>query len=161
MRFKFRIISYRNSEGQFFSSMTLWGLAMKTLQNESELDQWRPCRVSLSVGGRGRASGQDAFSLAPDRARSWPGGAERPSTWAQPAEESLLAPRGGARGTEQGSWTGWYGLRGTPAHFGHGKGKYTSIIIQILFLHFYMVEICSILYFYLQKRFYLYRELIQ
>ncbi|XP_076992497.1 zinc finger and BTB domain-containing protein 49 isoform X4 [Tamandua tetradactyla] len=30
---------YRNSEGQFFSSMTLWGLAMKTLQNESELDQ--------------------------------------------------------------------------------------------------------------------------
>ena len=41
------------------------------------------------------------------------------------------------------------------------KGKYTSIIIQILFLHFYMVEICSILYFYLQKRFYLYRELIQ
>ncbi|KAM9677467.1 zinc finger and BTB domain-containing protein 49 isoform 1-T2 [Trichechus inunguis] len=31
--------AYRNSEGQFFSSMTLWGLAMKTLQNESELDQ--------------------------------------------------------------------------------------------------------------------------
>ncbi|XP_027453927.1 zinc finger and BTB domain-containing protein 49 [Zalophus californianus] len=30
---------YRNSEGQFFSSMTLWGLAMKTLQNENELDQ--------------------------------------------------------------------------------------------------------------------------
>ncbi|XP_028363052.1 zinc finger and BTB domain-containing protein 49 [Phyllostomus discolor] len=29
----------RNSEGQFFSSMTLWGLAMKTLQNENELDQ--------------------------------------------------------------------------------------------------------------------------
>lgn len=40
------------------------------------------------------------------------------------------------------------------------KGKDTSIIIQILFLHFYMVEICSILYVYLQKRFYLYRELI-
>lgn len=31
--------AYRNSEGQFFSSMTLWGLAMKTLQNEAELDQ--------------------------------------------------------------------------------------------------------------------------
>ncbi|XP_012879434.1 PREDICTED: zinc finger and BTB domain-containing protein 49 isoform X2 [Dipodomys ordii] len=31
--------AYRNSEGQFFSSMTLWGLAMKTLQNENELDQ--------------------------------------------------------------------------------------------------------------------------
>lgn len=31
--------AYRSSEGQFFSSMTLWGLAMKTLQNESELDQ--------------------------------------------------------------------------------------------------------------------------
>lgn len=30
---------YRNSEGQFFSSMTLWGLAMKTLQDENELDQ--------------------------------------------------------------------------------------------------------------------------
>ncbi|KAM4809416.1 zinc finger and BTB domain-containing protein 49 [Rhinophrynus dorsalis] len=30
---------YRNSDGPFFSSMTLWGLAMKTLQNESELDQ--------------------------------------------------------------------------------------------------------------------------
>lgn len=30
---------YRNPEGQFFSSMTLWGLAMKTLQNENELDQ--------------------------------------------------------------------------------------------------------------------------
>ncbi|XP_036777017.2 zinc finger and BTB domain-containing protein 49 isoform X1 [Manis pentadactyla] len=30
---------YRNSEGQFFSSMTLWGLAMKTLQNENELEQ--------------------------------------------------------------------------------------------------------------------------
>ncbi|XP_075400658.1 zinc finger and BTB domain-containing protein 49 [Tenrec ecaudatus] len=29
----------RASEGQFFSSMTLWGLAMKTLQNEGELDQ--------------------------------------------------------------------------------------------------------------------------
>ncbi|XP_004847355.1 zinc finger and BTB domain-containing protein 49 isoform X2 [Heterocephalus glaber] len=31
--------AYRSSEGQFFSSMTLWGLAMKTLQNEGELDQ--------------------------------------------------------------------------------------------------------------------------
>ncbi|XP_029419369.1 zinc finger and BTB domain-containing protein 49 isoform X2 [Nannospalax galili] len=32
-------VTYRNSEGQFFSSMTLWGLAMKTLQNENELEQ--------------------------------------------------------------------------------------------------------------------------
>uniref|UniRef100_A0A8C5KSX9 C2H2-type domain-containing protein n=2 Tax=Jaculus jaculus TaxID=51337 RepID=A0A8C5KSX9_JACJA len=32
-------VAYRSSEGQFFSSMTLWGLAMKTLQNENELDQ--------------------------------------------------------------------------------------------------------------------------
>nr|XP_048270822.1 zinc finger and BTB domain-containing protein 49 isoform X2 [Myodes glareolus] len=32
-------VTYRNSEGQFFSSMTLWGLAMKTLQNEHELEQ--------------------------------------------------------------------------------------------------------------------------
>ncbi|XP_072476317.1 zinc finger and BTB domain-containing protein 49 isoform X3 [Notamacropus eugenii] len=31
--------SYRSSDGPFFSSMTLWGLAMKTLQNENELDQ--------------------------------------------------------------------------------------------------------------------------
>uniref|UniRef100_A0A7M4E6W0 Zinc finger and BTB domain-containing protein 49 n=3 Tax=Crocodylus porosus TaxID=8502 RepID=A0A7M4E6W0_CROPO len=31
--------AYRNNEGPFFSSMTLWGLAMKTLQNETELDQ--------------------------------------------------------------------------------------------------------------------------
>ncbi|XP_053528389.1 zinc finger and BTB domain-containing protein 49 isoform X2 [Artibeus jamaicensis] len=31
--------AYRDSEGQFFSSMTLWGLAMKTLRNENELDQ--------------------------------------------------------------------------------------------------------------------------
>ncbi|NWY74882.1 ZBT49 protein, partial [Erithacus rubecula] len=30
---------YKSSEGPFFSSMTLWGLAMKTLQNESELEQ--------------------------------------------------------------------------------------------------------------------------
>ncbi|CAI5783518.1 zinc finger and BTB domain-containing protein 49 isoform X1 [Podarcis lilfordi] len=30
---------YRNSEGPFFSSVTLWGLAMKTLQNESDLGQ--------------------------------------------------------------------------------------------------------------------------
>ncbi|XP_030047045.1 zinc finger and BTB domain-containing protein 49 isoform X2 [Microcaecilia unicolor] len=31
--------AYRNSDGPFFSNMTLWGLAMKTLQNESDLDQ--------------------------------------------------------------------------------------------------------------------------
>ncbi|NXK34086.1 ZBT49 protein, partial [Piprites chloris] len=31
--------TYKNNEGPFFSSMTLWGLAMKTLQNESELEQ--------------------------------------------------------------------------------------------------------------------------
>ncbi|NXM45412.1 ZBT49 protein, partial [Gymnorhina tibicen] len=31
--------TYKSSEGPFFSSMTLWGLAMKTLQNESELEQ--------------------------------------------------------------------------------------------------------------------------
>ncbi|XP_050803543.1 zinc finger and BTB domain-containing protein 49 isoform X2 [Gopherus flavomarginatus] len=31
--------AFRSNEGPFFSSMTLWGLAMKTLQNESELDQ--------------------------------------------------------------------------------------------------------------------------
>lgn len=31
--------TYKNSEGQFFSSMTLWGLAMKTLQNEHDLEQ--------------------------------------------------------------------------------------------------------------------------
>ncbi|XP_062991715.1 zinc finger and BTB domain-containing protein 49 isoform X2 [Elgaria multicarinata webbii] len=30
---------YRNNEGPFFSSVTLWGLAMKTLQNETELGQ--------------------------------------------------------------------------------------------------------------------------
>lgn len=30
---------YRNDEGPFFSSVTLWGLAMKTLQNENELGQ--------------------------------------------------------------------------------------------------------------------------
>ncbi|XP_053560119.1 zinc finger and BTB domain-containing protein 49 [Bombina bombina] len=30
---------YRSSDGPFFSSMSLWGLAMKTLQNESEIDQ--------------------------------------------------------------------------------------------------------------------------
>lgn len=29
----------KSNEGPFFSSMTLWGLAMKTLQNESELEQ--------------------------------------------------------------------------------------------------------------------------
>lgn len=32
--------AYKSNEGPFFSSMTLWGLAMKTLQNESELEQW-------------------------------------------------------------------------------------------------------------------------
>lgn len=32
--------AYKGGEGPFFSSMTLWGLAMKTLQNESELEQW-------------------------------------------------------------------------------------------------------------------------
>ncbi|NXM62823.1 ZBT49 protein, partial [Illadopsis cleaveri] len=31
--------TYKSNEGPFFSSMTLWGLAMKTLQNESELEQ--------------------------------------------------------------------------------------------------------------------------
>ncbi|NXK57980.1 ZBT49 protein, partial [Sylvietta virens] len=31
--------AYKSTEGPFFSSMTLWGLAMKTLQNESELEQ--------------------------------------------------------------------------------------------------------------------------
>ncbi|KAM6220852.1 LOW QUALITY PROTEIN: zinc finger and BTB domain-containing protein 49 [Rhynchocyon petersi] len=31
--------AYRNPEGHFSSSMTLWGLAMKTLQSEGELDQ--------------------------------------------------------------------------------------------------------------------------
>ncbi|XP_077136253.1 zinc finger and BTB domain-containing protein 49 isoform X3 [Ranitomeya variabilis] len=30
---------YRGSDGPFFSSMSLWGLAMKTLQNEHDLDQ--------------------------------------------------------------------------------------------------------------------------
>ncbi|KAM9800051.1 zinc finger and BTB domain-containing protein 49 [Syngnathus typhle] len=30
---------YRASEGNFISSVTLWGLAMKTLQNENEIDQ--------------------------------------------------------------------------------------------------------------------------
>ncbi|NWR10485.1 ZBT49 protein, partial [Paradoxornis webbianus] len=31
--------AYKSNEGPFFSGMTLWGLAMKTLQNESELEQ--------------------------------------------------------------------------------------------------------------------------
>ncbi|NXH55050.1 ZBT49 protein, partial [Rhabdornis inornatus] len=31
--------AFKSNEGPFFSSMTLWGLAMKTLQNESELEQ--------------------------------------------------------------------------------------------------------------------------
>ncbi|XP_071412904.1 zinc finger and BTB domain-containing protein 49 [Pithys albifrons albifrons] len=31
--------TYKSNDGPFFSSMTLWGLAMKTLQNESELEQ--------------------------------------------------------------------------------------------------------------------------
>ncbi|KAG7462105.1 hypothetical protein MATL_G00199050 [Megalops atlanticus] len=30
---------YRNNEGPFFSSVTLWGLAMKTLQNDNCMDQ--------------------------------------------------------------------------------------------------------------------------
>ncbi|NXB97837.1 ZBT49 protein, partial [Orthonyx spaldingii] len=33
------VAAYKSNEGPFFSSMTLWGLAMKTLQNESELEQ--------------------------------------------------------------------------------------------------------------------------
>lgn len=31
--------SYRSNEGQFISSVTLWGLAMKTLQNDNDMDQ--------------------------------------------------------------------------------------------------------------------------
>lgn len=31
--------SYRSSEGQFISSVTLWGLAMKTLQNDNDMEQ--------------------------------------------------------------------------------------------------------------------------
>ncbi|XP_034023037.1 zinc finger and BTB domain-containing protein 49-like [Thalassophryne amazonica] len=31
--------SYRPSDGQFISSVTLWGLAMKTLQNDNDLEQ--------------------------------------------------------------------------------------------------------------------------
>ncbi|XP_068598767.1 zinc finger and BTB domain-containing protein 49 [Brachionichthys hirsutus] len=31
--------SYRSSEGQFISSLTLWGLAMKTLQNDNDIEQ--------------------------------------------------------------------------------------------------------------------------
>ncbi|XP_063313844.1 zinc finger and BTB domain-containing protein 49 isoform X1 [Pelobates fuscus] len=30
---------HRNSDGPFFSSMTLWGLAMRTLQNETDMEQ--------------------------------------------------------------------------------------------------------------------------
>lgn len=30
---------YRGSDGPFFSSMSLWGLAMKTLQNETDMEQ--------------------------------------------------------------------------------------------------------------------------
>lgn len=30
---------YRSSEGNFISSVTLWGLAMKTLQNDNEMEQ--------------------------------------------------------------------------------------------------------------------------
>ncbi|XP_057701454.1 zinc finger and BTB domain-containing protein 49 isoform X2 [Corythoichthys intestinalis] len=30
---------YRSSEGNFISSVTLWGIAMKTLQNDNEMDQ--------------------------------------------------------------------------------------------------------------------------
>ncbi|KAM3878520.1 zinc finger and BTB domain-containing protein 49 [Diretmus argenteus] len=32
-------VSYRSSEGQFISSVTLWGLAMKTLQNDNDMEQ--------------------------------------------------------------------------------------------------------------------------
>lgn len=32
-------VSYRANEGPFLSSLTLWGLAMKTLQNDNDLDQ--------------------------------------------------------------------------------------------------------------------------
>lgn len=31
--------SYRSSEGHFISSVTLWGLAMKTLQNDNDMEQ--------------------------------------------------------------------------------------------------------------------------
>ncbi|XP_035487744.1 zinc finger and BTB domain-containing protein 49 [Scophthalmus maximus] len=31
--------SYRSSEGQYISSVTLWGLAMKTLQNDNDMEQ--------------------------------------------------------------------------------------------------------------------------
>ncbi|XP_028261290.1 zinc finger and BTB domain-containing protein 49 isoform X2 [Parambassis ranga] len=31
--------TYRSSEGQFISSVTLWGLAMKTLQNDNDMEQ--------------------------------------------------------------------------------------------------------------------------
>ncbi|XP_058488185.1 zinc finger and BTB domain-containing protein 49 [Solea solea] len=31
--------SYRSSDGQFISSVTLWGLAMKTLQNDNDMEQ--------------------------------------------------------------------------------------------------------------------------
>ncbi|XP_053267996.1 zinc finger and BTB domain-containing protein 49 [Pleuronectes platessa] len=31
--------SYRSTEGQFISSLTLWGLAMKTLQNDNDMEQ--------------------------------------------------------------------------------------------------------------------------
>lgn len=31
--------SYRTGEGQFISSVTLWGLAMKTLQNDNDMEQ--------------------------------------------------------------------------------------------------------------------------
>lgn len=31
--------SYRPSDGQFISSVTLWGLAMKTLQNDNDMEQ--------------------------------------------------------------------------------------------------------------------------
>ncbi|XP_059184554.1 zinc finger and BTB domain-containing protein 49 [Centropristis striata] len=31
--------SYRSTEGQFISSVTLWGLAMKTLQNDNDMEQ--------------------------------------------------------------------------------------------------------------------------
>lgn len=33
--------SYRASEGPLFSSVALWGLAMKTLQNDNDMEQWK------------------------------------------------------------------------------------------------------------------------
>ena len=38
--------SYRSTEGQFISSVTLWGLAMKTLQNDNDMEQWNTHKLS-------------------------------------------------------------------------------------------------------------------